>query len=154
MENKHAYSRKKMILFPLAFFISLGSLLICRYLPTSDFANSIERSGMDGVYAFISSPVLALFCVGVLIFAMAMNRGAFVPVLGKKVYAVLEVLFTALFTFGFASSLAYLIYQWKLGFLAPFDGTMYQTLHDIMLVGLMLTVTFFLVITVIIKKKK
>ncbi len=154
MENKQPYSRKKMLLFPLGCFISLASLLIYRYLPASDFANSVERSGMDGVYAFISSPVLALVALGVFALAMMKNKDTYTALLGKTVYSVLGVGFPAVFAYGFVSSLAYLIFQWKLGFLAPFDGTVYQTLHDVMLIALMLIITFLLVTTIIIKKKK
>lgn len=138
MENKINKNNGGLIFTVVSVICSLVSVLVYRFLPESNLANGIEHSGMDAVYALIASPVfaflaLAFFAVGCIKLHKALTH-TFPKLAVIGTFAVISLGLV----FNFISSLLYLLKQNKLGFVAPVDGTVWDTLLTVMAVMLSL----------------
>lgn len=132
MENKKNSSITSYILYAVSILCSLVGILIYRFLPVSKLANSIEHSGMDAVYALITSPVLAFFALVlfVLSFGMIIKKFSAGPV--KNIIVGASGVTAAGLIFNFIAALLFLLKQNKLGFVAPIYDTVWETLLSVM----------------------
>lgn len=146
-------NRKTTILLAYAgSIISLVGLLIFVLLPTSDLANSIEHSAKDALMVFILSPVCALIGSLAFIFATAKDFKVWVKFTEyKSLVTALTALFAAFSIYEIAFFTSYLAEQFSLGFVAPYSGTIYDTLAfvAIIFVALKFVASTFLSIAVI-----
>lgn len=116
-------------------FISLAALLIFMLLPSSDFANSVYRPSTDALYLFMVTPVLSLIGSAFNLCAFIKNFKALSLSLTKPIVWCGIALYAAIAVFNTVLYLSYTIKQFSLGFVAPFGGTVYESLAVIAAVG-------------------
>lgn len=108
---------------------SLAALLIFMLLPTSDFANSIEHSAKDALMLFVLSPICSFIGSASFIFAGAKDYSAWVKFTEDKPLVLgLISIFAAFSAYEIILFTAYVAEQFSLGFVAPFNGTVYENL--------------------------
>ncbi len=115
--------------------LSLVALLIFILLPSSEFANSVYRPAKDALYVFAISPVLSLIGSALILGVFIRNFKAWSFTLTKSIACSVGVLYAAIAVFNTAVFLAYTIEQFSLGFVAPFNGTVYENLAIVAAVG-------------------
>ena len=134
---------------------SLIALLIFMYLPTSDFANSIDRPAKDALMAMAASPVLAFLGAVSFNFAVIKDFKAWVSFIDCKPLVISLTAFSAvlsLFNIGLFAS--YTAELFSLGFVAPFSGTIYETLTVISVVFVALKIVFSAIISIAVIRNK
>lgn len=109
--------------------LSLAALLIFMYLPTSDFANSIYRPAKDALMVMALSPVLATLGAVSFFFAIIKDAKAWVSFIElKPLVLCLTALSVVLSIFNIGLFASYTAELFSLGFVAPYSGTVYETL--------------------------
>lgn len=115
--------------------LSLVALLIFILLPSSEFANSVYRPAKDALYVFAISPVLSLIGSALILGEFIRDFKAWSFTLMKSIVYSGVVLYAAIAVFNTAVFLAYTLELFSLGFVAPFNGTVYENLVIIAAVG-------------------
>ena len=136
----------------LSAICSFASLLIYVLIPQSDLANSVTRPASHGLYALLVSPVLA--AAALLLFCLAYIRhiGAFTKTYKPTLcYGAFGLVGLGL-VFNLISSVAFTASQFSLGFAAPVDGTVWETLAVFTAVFSVLNLTY-AILTVTAKRK-
>lgn len=137
-----ALKNKIVALSFIGTIVSLAGALIYNLLPVSELANGIQYSAKDALWVLALSPVL--FLVGGVCFITAVlkdrnNWEGTLPAAG--VYG-----FTAMFAlsviFNFAAGLSYFISQYDLGFVAPYDGLIYESFSIVMIIFIVWQIVF------------
>lgn len=109
--------------------LSLAALLIFMYLPSSDFANSIDRPAKDALMVMALSPVLATLGAVSFFFAIIKDIKAWVSFIElKPLVLCLTALSAVLSIFNIGLFASYTAELFSLGFVAPYSGTVYETL--------------------------
>lgn len=109
--------------------LSLAALLIFMYLPSSDFANSIDRPAKDALMVMAFSPVFATIGAVSFIFAIIKDIKAWVNFIElKPLVLCLTALSAVLSLFNIGLFASYTAELFSLGFVAPYSGTIYETL--------------------------
>lgn len=149
-------NRKTTILLSFAgSLLSLAALLIFMLLPTSDFANSIDRPAKDALMVLILSPVLALLGTAGFTFAVIKDFKAWVAFLDFKPLVVgMSALFGVFGIFNIGTFTAYLAELLSLGFVAPFSGTVYEYLAVIATVFVALKLVFSTLLSIAVIRNK
>lgn len=123
--------------------LSLAALLIFIFLPTSDFANSIDHSAKEALMVFITSPVFALLGTAGLLYAFLKDFKAWVDFLKFKALIIsIAGVFGAFGVFNFGLFTAYLADMFSLGFIAPYSGTAYELLAVVAVISVILQFIF------------
>lgn len=136
---------KKTQTITLAFLgavLSLIGVLIFAILPSSGFANDVARPAMDAVWVLLASPITTL--IGSVIFMIAFLqsfKGWNDFLSGGIVYGATAI-FTCTSIFNIAVTACYFVSQYKFGFVAPFDGLVYESLAIICFVIVILQFAF------------
>ena len=143
-------NRKSTILLSVVgALLSLAALLIFMLLPTSDFANSIDRPAKDALMVLIASPVLALLGTVCLTFSFAKDFKAWAEFILLKPIAVTVTAFTAVLgLYNTGVFTAYLSDLFSLGFVAPYSGTVYEYLAFVAVVFVVLEFVFSTLISI------
>ncbi len=133
---------KTAVLAFLGALVALAGLLIFNLLPVSDLANSVEHSAKDAVLVLAASP--ACFLIGGIIYLAAFTKDykAWKNFLSAPMVLSATVIFAATFIFNCAVSLSFFLSQNALGFVAPFNGLIYEPLSIIMTVIVILDFIF------------
>lgn len=118
--------------------ISLGALLIFKLLPTSELANGIQYTGKEALWVLILSPLFALLGAVTLMYAYIKNYKALQKFLPKPAVTGTIIILAAFMIFNFCVYLSYLIAQFDLGFVAPYAGTVYESLETAVVIGTVL----------------
>ena len=128
---------------------SLIALLIFMFLPTSDFANSIDRPAKDALMVMAVSPVLAFLGAVSFNFAVIKDFKAWVSFIECKPLVIgLTSLSAVLSLFNIGLFAAYSAELFSLGFVASYSGTIYETLTVIATVLVALKIVFSVIITI------
>ena len=109
--------------------LSLAALLIFMYLPSSDFANSIDRPAKDALMVMALSPVLATLGAVSFFFDIIKDVKAWVSFIELKPLVLCLTAFSAVLSiFNIGLFASYTAELFSLGFVAPYSGTVYETL--------------------------
>ena len=107
---------------------SLAALLVFKILPTSDFANSIEHSGMDAVWVLTICPVFALLGAVCFMISFLKDYKAWQDfTTAKPLITGAAIACAVFFILNLYVYFSYYFNQVSLGFVAPYDGTIYKT---------------------------
>ena len=119
----------------VALVLIIVSVFLYKYVPVSDIANSIERSGRDGLIFLAFSPVCAFIA-----FASYLVGGLTDKALVKNsvVQLVIFIVSAVLLAFVTATSAAMLFQMLPLGFVAPLGDTVWSTLGTVNIVAAVL----------------
>ncbi len=142
MKTDNKLNNNKLVLFnAVSFVFALIGTLIYQLIPVSDLANGIEHSPKDALYILLLSPIA--FLVATIFFVLIFKDFKLLQAFIDKV-VLIPVFFVgaASLAFSFISSLMFTIDQFKLGFVAPADGTKWATIGTVIIV---LTVILFLI---------
>lgn len=126
----------------LGAILSLIGVLIFNILPTSDFANSIDRSGKDAVYLLTASPILVFIGAVVFMLAFLKDYKIWNSFLSGAMVKGATIFFAVALIYNFAVTLSFFISQFSLGFVASFDGFVYEGLAIVTIVIAILQVVF------------
>ena len=148
--------KDKKVMLPILFsdILVIISYFIYAFLPKSAFANDISRPGMTAVYVFAVAPVLCL--IGVIISAVFFKKtkqvldASYKYIVGIAACGVSVLLYLVRFVF----EMLYLISQIDLGFLAPMDGTVYESYGSFILAGGIVHLVLWAVMLIKLKKVK
>ena len=124
--------------------LSLAALLIFKLLPTSELANGIQYSGTDALWVLAVCPVLALSGAVCFIASFMKDYKAWQNFISKEIPFCGAIACILSLAVGFAIYLSYTVTQFSLGFVAPYTGTVYETLG---VVVTMMTVNMFVLST-------
>ena len=143
-------NRKSTVLLSFAgAILSLAALLIFMILPTSDFANSIDRPAKDALMVLLASPVLSLLGTFSLTFAFVKDFKAWTDFICLKPLAVTISAFLAIFgLYNTGVYSAYLSDLFSLGFVAPYSGTVYEYLVIVAVITVILKFVFSALISI------
>ncbi len=151
-ENK--INKKIVVPYFASFLFLLASYLFYTIVPVSDLANSVEHSGMDAVYLLTCSPVFAFLALLALALALFIDLKYLVKhpmkillISGFSLLCVF-ILVSAIFSVIFVSS------QYKLGFTAPINDTVYFSYSKFILASVILQTIFAVVSLVLSKVRK
>ena len=116
---------KTIVLAFAGSLLSLAALLIFNLLPSSQLANGVEHAATDAIWVLAASPVL--FLLGGMVFMSAYLKDfkAWKDFLSGAMVKGATGLFAIACIYNVVVSLMYFLSQYKLGFVAPFDGTVY-----------------------------
>ncbi len=133
---------KTAVLAFLGAIFALAGLLIFKLLPVSDLANSVEHSAKDAIYVLAAAPVC--FLLGGIIYLAAFTKDykAWKNFLSAPMVLSATVIFAAGYIFNIAMSLSFFLSQNDIGFVAPFNGLIYEPLSIIMTVIVILDFIF------------
>ena len=120
---------KSIVLSFTGTLFSLAALLIFILLPSSELANGIQHSGTDALWVLVFAPVLSLFGSAGFLYALTKNLKQLEKFLPKPAVLCVEAVLCLLAVGSFVVYLTYLIKQFKLGFVAPYGGTVYENLE-------------------------
>lgn len=142
MKNSNSNAKKNcgaayIVSASVSFALIIAGIFIYWYIPVSDIANSIEHSAKDALYLLAISPVCTLIAA-ILYLVGGLTDKALVrnSVVQRVIFIVSEII---LF-FITAVSSAMFFSQLSLGFVAPVDGTVWNTLGIInIVVGVLYT---------------
>lgn len=126
----------------LGAILSLIGVLIFNILPTSDFANSIDRSGKDAVYLLTASPILVFIGAVVFMLAFLKDYKIWNSFLSGAMVKGATIFFAVALIYNFAVTLSFFISQFSLGFVASFDGLVYEGLAIVTIVIAILQFVF------------
>lgn len=134
-------SSKIVVLNAISFMFALIGMLIYKLIPVSDLANGIEHSPKDALYALLISPIAfftAAFLFGLIFkdFKLLQER------IDKAILIPVGLIGEGSLIFSFISTLVFCVDEFKLGFVAPVDGTVWATIGTVITV---FTVVFFLI---------
>ena len=149
-------NRKTTILLAFAgSLLSLAALLIFMLLPTSDFANSIDRPAKDALMVLILSPACAVLGSASFLFAVIKDFKVWIKFLTNKPLVLgMTALFAAFCIYEIGLFTAYLTQQFSLGFVAPYSGTIYETLAVIATVFVVLKFVFSTLLSIAVNRNK
>lgn len=122
--------------------LSLIGVLVFMILPSSDFANDVTRPATDAVWALLASPVALLIGSVVFMAAFLKDFKIWNDFLSGGIVKGATVIFSCTSIYNVAVTLSYFISQYKLGFVAPFDGLAYESLAIICIVIVILQFAF------------
>lgn len=126
----------------LGAILSLIGVLTFNILPTSDFANSIDRSGKDAVYLLTASPILVFIGAVVFMLAFLKDYKIWNSFLSGAMVKGATIFFAVALIYNFAVTLSFFISQFSLGCVASFDGLVYEGLAIVTIVIAILQVVF------------
>lgn len=143
-------NRKSTVLLSFAgAILSLAALLIFMILPTSDFANSIDRPAKDALMVLLASPVLSLLGTFSLTFAFVKDFKVWADFILLKPLAVTISAFLTIFgLYNTGVYSAYLSDLFSLGFVAPYSGTVYEYLVIVAVITVILKFVFSALISI------
>ena len=107
---------------------ALAALLIYLLLPTSELANSIEHSAKDALWVLVLAPVLSLISTASFVSVLIKDYAGFSKISAEPIVTSATVMALAFGFLNFATYLSYVIDQFALGFVAPYEGTKYELL--------------------------
>lgn len=148
-------SGKIVCLNVLSFAFALIGTLIYKILPVSNLANGVEHSPKDALFALIISPIA--FLVATVLFCLIFKDFKMLQTCIDKVVLIpVGLISAASLAFSFITSIAFVIDQFKLGFVAPTDGTKWATLGTVIIIltVLLFIITFGAVYVLKIRSKK
>lgn len=122
--------------------LSLVGVLIFMILPSSAFANDISHPAKDAVWTLLASPIAVLCGSVVFMVAFLKDFGNWSDFLSGGMVKGATVIFACTSIFNVAVTTSYFVSQYKLGFVAPFDGLIYESLSIICVVIAILQVIF------------
>ncbi len=108
--------------------MSLAALIIFVVLPDSELANGIQYSGKDALWVLTLTPVFSLAGAVNFMYAYLKDYKIWSGVLSKNILIGATAVIGSSMIFNFAVYLSYLISQFRLGFVAPYTGTVYENL--------------------------
>ncbi len=114
-----------MITASLGLVLIIASVVLYKFVPVSDIANGIEHSAKDGLLLLAASPICA-FVAAVAYIVGGLTDKALVK--NSVVQLVIFIVSAVLLVFVFSTSVALLFEQMSLGFVAPLDNTIWETL--------------------------
>lgn len=147
-------SKKTILLAFAGSVFSLAALLIFMLLPSSELANGIQYSGKDALWVLVLAPVFSLCGAVNFLYAFLKDFKAWSNFLSKPIFIGAAAVFCGLMIFNFAVYLSYLITQFKLGFVAPYTGTVYDSLEILLIIVSVLQFAVSAAATAIIVKNK
>ncbi len=113
----------------------LASYFIYKFLPESTLANGIEYSGMTAVYVLMCAPILCALSL-VLYFVSAKKLKPYFFSLYKKAAVAIVLLIPIITTVvSMVFELLFVVESFKLGFTAPFSGSVYESYGIFILVS-------------------
>ena len=127
--------KKVMLPILLSDILVIISYFIYVFLPESAFANDVSRPGMTAVYIFAAAPVLCLVSAIIPAVFFKKIKQAFDEAEKSLLGIALCSASLLLYLICFVLELLYLISQISLGFLAPMNGTVYETYSVIIIAG-------------------
>lgn len=122
--------------------LSVAALLIFIILPESELANGIQYSGKDALWVLVLAPVFSLAGAINFLYAFLKDKKIWCEAFSKNIVTGAAFVLGAMMVFNFAVYTSYLIMQFDLGFVAPYDGTVYDSLQYIVGVFTVLQVLF------------
>ena len=120
---------KSIVLSFTGSLLSLAALLIFMLLPSSELANGIQHSSTDAFWVLAFAPVLSLSGSAGFTYALTKNFKQLEKILPKPAVLCAGAVLCLLMAGSFIVYLSYLIKQFKLGFVAPYGGTVYESLE-------------------------
>lgn len=129
-----ALKNKAVIFAVMGSFFSLIGALIFNLLPNSELANGIQYSGEDALWALVFSPVLFFIGGAGFITSMLLDMKNWKKTLHDIAIYIYISAFAFAVIFNFAVSLSYFVTQLSLGFVAPFDGLVYEKAAIVMII--------------------
>ena len=130
-------SSKTVALSAISFVFALIGTLIYQFLPVSNLANGVEHSPKEALYVLVISP-LAFFAAIVLFGIVFKDYKVLKNHIDKVILIPFGLISATSLLFGFASSLAFTIDQFLLGFVAPINGTKWATIGTVIIVSTVL----------------
>ena len=129
-----ALKDKKFIVSFCGSLFSLIGILIYLILPGSEFANSVQHSAEDSLWVLALAPAFLL--LGGILFMAAQLKGIkkLTDVFPDALIISSTLFFALSVTFNFAMSFSLFLKEFKLGFVAPFTGLIYDTFSTAMVV--------------------
>lgn len=129
-----ALKNKNFIISLSGSLLSLVGILIYLILPGSEFANGVQHSASESLWVLALAPAFIL--LGGILFIVAQLKGIkkLTEVFSDALILSSIVFFALSVIFNFAVSLSLFIMEYKLGFVAPFTGLIYDTLTTVMIV--------------------
>lgn len=114
--------------------LSLAALLIYIILPGSELANGIQYSGKQALGVLALTPIFSFVGALNFMYAFLKDHKVWTDILSKPIVISSTVILSVLMIFNFAVYLSCFLTQFKLGFVAPYDGTVYETLEILLIV--------------------
>ncbi len=135
--------RTKTVTLSLAgALLSVVALLIFIVLPNSELANGIQYSGNDALWVLSLTPVFSLIGAINFLYAFLKDYKLWSGILSNTIVKSAALVLGAMMIFNFAVYTSYLFTQLKLGFVAPYSGTVYENLQVILIVFSVLQILF------------
>ena len=106
--------------------LSLAALLVFKLLPTSELANGIQYSGTDAIWVLAICPVLAIVGAVCFMASFVKDLKAWKDLLPEELLRSSTIAIAVCLIISVAVYLSYFLKQLKLGFVAPFQGTIYE----------------------------
>ncbi len=129
------FNKIKAVIFAVSgSVLSLVGVLIFNLLPVSELANGIQYSGQDALWVLALSPILLFVGGAGFVASLFMDMKNWKKTLSDVAIYIAIASFAAAVIFNFAVSLSYFIMQFSLGFVAPFDGLIYESFAIVMIV--------------------
>lgn len=122
--------------------LSVAAFIIFTVLPSSELANGIQYSGTDALWVLALTPAFSLVGAANFLYAFLKNHKLWSRILSKTIVLSASLILGAMMIFNFAVYAAYFFDQFKLGFVAPFGGTVYESLQIIVGVFTVLQLLF------------
>ena len=122
---KHNCGAAYIVSASVALVLVLVSVILYKYVPVSEIANSLERDGKDGLIFLAFSPVCA-FIAFVCYLVGGLTDKALVK--NSVVQLVIFIVSAVLLAFVCGTSAAMFFAQLPLGFVAPLGDTVWGTL--------------------------
>ena len=119
---------KTVLLSVLGSAFAVAALLVFMLLPTSQFANGIEHSGEDALLLLVAAPVASILGSLGVITAFIKDCKVWEKNLTGGIVVSITALLTGFALLNFVTYLKYTIQQFSLGFVAPYDNTVYEFL--------------------------
>ncbi len=138
-------NKKIVVPYLLSFIFLFASYLIYTTVPVSDIANSVEHSGMDAVYILISSPVCAFVSLVLLLVTFIINFKHMIQQKFKVLYISEFALLSIFVLVSTVFSVMFVVSQFKLGFTAPINDTVWHTYSKFILANVILQFLFALI---------
>ncbi len=127
--------KNKTVIFAVSgSVLSLIGVLIFNLLPDSELANGIQYSGQYALWALAFSPVLLFIGGAGFVASLFLDMKNWKRTLPDTAIYMAVVAFAFAVIFNFAVSLSYFITQLSLGFVAPFDGLIYEKAAIVMII--------------------
>ena len=119
---------KTVLLSVVGSALAVVALLIFMLLPTSQLANGIEYSGQDALWVLTVAPVASIIGSICCIIAFIKDCKVWEKNLTDGIIISITGLITGFGLLNFVTYLLYTIQQFSLGFVAPYENTVYEFL--------------------------